>query len=65
MGELKTAPPAFTTEDLVEIETRHPIMIGSPSAFGRIEQPAVRHPVKKVRLSKRAHGARRKAARKR
>lgn len=64
-GELD-AGRSLTMDDLAEIESRHPIMIGNIIPLGRIEEPTVRRRVKKISVSKRARrSARRRAARKR
>lgn len=64
-GELKNGP-SLTMDDIVDIETRHPIMIGSVAPFGRIEVPAVHRHIKRGRASKHARRhAHRRAARKR
>lgn len=63
--ELKTGP-SLTMDDIVDIETRHPIMIGSFAPFGRIEVPAIHRHVKRARASMHARRrAHRRAARKR
>lgn len=65
LGELKTGP-SLTMDDIVDIETRHPIMIGSVAPFGRIEVPSVHRDIKRARVSKHARQrAHRRAARKR
>ena len=60
VGEVRA--DRLTMDDIVEIETRHPIMIGNVVPLGRVEEPRARKRGKRHGV---ARHARRRAARRR